>query len=148
MNPSKRILVVDDEPTILLLLRRILSEEGYEVVTANDGDEAIRLSESLSFDLFLIDLIMPRKDGIETILQLRTLKKNTPVVAMSGGWHAGTRNCLALAAKLGACATLAKPFDQKSLLGTLRSALKAVGLTASYPSHRERSCDDRHLCCA
>jgi DNA-binding response OmpR family regulator len=126
MNPVKRILVVDDEPTILFLLEQLLATEGYEVVTASDGDEAQRLSRSQWFDLFLIDLIMPGKDGIETILSLRTFRKNAPIIAMSGGWHGGTRNCLPLAGKLGACGTLAKPFDRETLLKTVRTTLESV----------------------
>ena len=92
MNPVKRILVVDDESKILFLLKHLLSAEGYEVVTASDGNEAHRLARAEWFDLFLIDLIMPGKDGIETILSLRALRKNAPIIAMSGGWQSGTGN--------------------------------------------------------
>ncbi len=124
MTSVKRILVVDDEPATLLLLAQILAAEGYEVVTASDGDEACRLTRSQWFDLFLIDLIMPFKDGIETILSLRTFQRRAPIIAMSGGWHVGAGNFLPLAGKLGACGTLAKPFDRETLLGTVRSALE------------------------
>jgi DNA-binding response OmpR family regulator len=126
MNPPKRILVVDDEPTIQFLLKQLLAAEGYEVVTASNGDEAERLSRTQWFDLFLIDLIMPRKDGIETILSLRTFRVSTPIIAMSGGWNEGTRSCLPLAGKVGACGTLAKPFDRDTLLGTIRSFLEGA----------------------
>lgn len=124
MSPSTRILIVDDEPMILNLLEQLLSSHGYEVTTALDGHEALRLARHQTFDLFLIDLIMPGKDGIETILALRKLRSKVPVIAMSGGWLGGTKNCLPLAEKLGACSTLAKPFDRGTLLGTIRSAVE------------------------
>ncbi|MEY3897935.1 MAG: hypothetical protein RLZZ214_3456 [Verrucomicrobiota bacterium] len=126
MNPVKRILVVDDEPRFLSLLEQLLAAEGYEVVTASNGDEAHRLSQAQWFDLFLIDLIMPGKDGIETILSLRTFRRNAPIIAMSGGWNGGAQNCLPLAGKLGACGTLAKPFDRDTLLRTVRTTLESV----------------------
>jgi len=126
MNPTLRILVADDEPTILILLKKILTTEGYEVTIASNGDEALHLSRTQWFDLFLIDLIMPGRDGIETILTLRSFRKNAPVIAMSGGWHDGSRSCLELAGKLGACSTLAKPFDRNSLIAAIESIMEAV----------------------
>lgn len=128
MKPEKRILVVDDEPVTLLLLEKLLATEGYDVVTADDGEAAHRLALNRSFDLFLIDLIMPRKDGIETILSLRASRQNAPIIAMSAGWLGGTRSCLPLAEKLGACRTLAKPFERQTLLDTVRSALGEMEL--------------------
>ena len=116
---AARILIVDDEPTILLLLGKLLTAEGYEVTTASSGDEAIRLAREHRFNLFLVDLIMPFKDGIETILALRARQRKTPIIAMSGGWNGGARTCLPLAAKLGACGTLAKPFDRDTLIGAI-----------------------------
>jgi DNA-binding response OmpR family regulator len=126
MNPAKRILVVDDEPTILFLLEQLLAAEGYEVVTASDGDEAHRLARTQWFDLFLVDLIMPRKDGIETILSLRSYRRNAPIIAMSGGWQGGSRTCLPLAGKLGAFSTLAKPFDRETLIMKVRMTLESA----------------------
>jgi len=123
MNPAKRILVVDDEPTILFLIKQLLTADGYEVVTASDGDEAERLSRTQWFDLFLNDLIMPYKDGLETIILLRSLRNNAPIIAMSGG-DGCTHICLPLAGKLGASATIAKPFDRHTLLRTVRSVLE------------------------
>lgn len=126
MNPVKRILVVDDDPAILFLLERLLAPEGYEVVTTSDGDEALHLSRSQWFDLFLIDMILPGKDGIETILSLRTLRRTAPIIAMSGGWHGGTRSYLPLAGKLGAFSTLAKPFDRETLIMKVRMTLESA----------------------
>lgn len=133
MNYIKRILVVDDETAILPLVEQILAAEGYEVVTATNGDEAHRLWRSQWFDLGLIDLIMPGKDGIETILMLRSSRKGIPIIAMSGGWHGGARNCLPLAAKLGVAGTLRKPFDRATLLEAIRSSLESVSRMPPHP---------------
>lgn len=124
MNPPPRILIADDDASILFVLDKILVAEGYEVSRAANGDEAVRLARGLRYDLFLIDLIMPHKDGIETILSLRASHRKVPVIAMSGGMGDGDRSCLPLAGTLGACRTLAKPFDREALLGAIRSALR------------------------
>lgn len=126
MNPALSILIVDDEPAILSLLEQLLAAEGFEVVTASSGDEAIQLSREIDFDLFLVDLIMPGKDGIETMLALRTRCQHTPVIVMSGGESGPAHNYLPLAVKLGASGTLAKPFDRKTLL-------EAIGRAAAKP---------------
>jgi len=134
MNPAKRILIVDDESDILILLELLLTAEGYEVVTTTDGDEANQLSRSQRFDLILVDLIMPIKDGIETILSLRASRVKAPIIAMSGGWLGGTKSCLPLAEKLGASGTLAKPFDRETLLRTVVSVLGTQGaVTPHFP---------------
>lgn len=127
MTPAKRILIVDDEPAILLLLEQLLSAEGYQVVTAADGHQAHLLARSQRFDLFLIDMIMPFKDGIETILSLRTLRSKAAIIAMSGGLQGGAGNYLPLAEKLGASASLAKPFNRQTLLTAVGSVLGAQG---------------------
>jgi CheY-like chemotaxis protein len=123
MTHPRRILVADDEPTIRFLLDKILTDEGYHVTTVSNGEEALRMSATHVFELFLIDLIMPGKDGIETILTLRAKRKHTPILAISGGWNDGANSCLPLAGKLGACGTLAKPFDRATLLDAVRREL-------------------------
>lgn len=119
MTQKTRILVADDESAIRFLLTEILTSQGYEVVTAADGVEALDIALSVDFDLVLMDLIMPRKDGIETMLALRTRRPFWPIIAMSGG----SRDYLPLAAKLGARSTLAKPFDGQTLLAAIESEL-------------------------
>lgn len=131
MNTASRILIVDDEPAILFLLEKILTSEGYQVSTAASGDEALAACREHWFDLVIIDLIMPVKDGIETMLSLRARQKHTPVVAMSGGWNGGVHNCLPLAGKLGACSTLAKPFDRAALM-------EVVGREVRKPRRAQR----------
>jgi CheY-like chemotaxis protein len=123
MNPNPKILIVDDESSIRYLLSELLSSCGYDVATASDGDEALRCVVQEDFDLVLIDLIMPRKDGIETILELHARRPDTPVIAMSGGMHCGSTNFLPLATKLGARRTLAKPFGGRELLEAVEAEI-------------------------
>lgn len=124
MNPTSRILVVDDDPAILYLLKILLAAEGYDVVCASSGNEALEYSRAEPFDLYLIDLIMPSMDGIETMLTLSSFRKDAKIIAMSGGWNGGVHNCLTLAEKLGAFSTLAKPFDKNTLINMIQSILE------------------------
>ena len=111
-----RILVVDDEEAIRNSVAEILEYEGYEVVQAADGQQAIRSLENLSFDLMLIDLIMPVTEGIETIRIVHKKYPDFKIIAMSGGGRVSPDNYLQIAAQFGANATIAKPFDREQLL--------------------------------
>ena len=119
MTPTHRILIADDEPAIRMLLAQLISAHGYEVKTAANGEEALRLAMFQDFDLALIDLLMPRKDGIETILEMRSRWPATRIIAMSGGIEGGGRNYLPLACKLGASRTLSKPFGGQEVLAAI-----------------------------
>jgi DNA-binding response OmpR family regulator len=118
---APRILVVDDEPYIRDLVREMLSMAGYEVEIAGNGNEAMVLFENGRFDLVLTDLMMPEKEGIETIQEMKLLAPELKIIAMSGRGGAGS--FLNVARHLGADAILAKPFDNAKLLGTIREVL-------------------------
>ncbi len=85
MKKSKKVLVVDDEADILDLLKYNLVKEGYEVRTASDGMESIKIAKSFKPDLVLLDIMMPRQDGVETCRQLREVKdlKNTHIIFLT-----------------------------------------------------------------
>jgi len=80
-----QILIIDDEATIRDLLVKILEREGYKTITAADGKEGIRIFRENPADLIITDLIMPEKEGIETIMELRRDFRDVKVIAMSGG---------------------------------------------------------------
>ena len=122
MKTNLKILVVDDESTMRLVVRHALAAQGHRVVTAADGEEAIRLAREESFDLILMDLLMPGTDGIEAIMTIRKEKPELRIVAMSGGWDGQRRNFLPLAARLGAIHTLAKPFGRDDLLKAVHAS--------------------------
>jgi two-component system cell cycle response regulator DivK len=117
----KRILVAEDRPASLELIRTVLEDAGYEVVEAIDGQEAVAKAKSTRVDLILLDLQMPRADGYEVLARLRrdTTFANTPIVALTASAMQGDRE-RALAA--GFSAYLAKPVD----LARLRSEVKRL----------------------
>ncbi len=114
------ILIVDDETTILQSLSGILSDEGYEILTATNGYEALKIIEKESPDLVLLDIWMPGIDGLET---LREIKKSNPflqVVIISG--H-GTIETAVKATKLGAYDFIEKPLSIEKVVVTINNAI-------------------------
>ena len=109
----KRILVIDDEPTALEVLRRILEVEGYKVVTAINGQDGLEQFKETPCDLVITDMVMPIKDGLQTILDLRKVEPNLPVIAVSGGGSISKERYLAVAGYLDKVMTVAKPFTVK-----------------------------------
>jgi len=110
------ILLIDDEPLVRQTLSQILQVAGHSTTLAGDGNEGLRLFELGRFDLVITDIIMPDREGIDTIMALRRLAPNVPIVAISGGGRTGNTDFLRVAASLGATATLRKPFDMNELL--------------------------------
>jgi DNA-binding NtrC family response regulator len=119
-----RILIIDDEAMIRDLLIKMLEREGYETMNASDGKEGIRLYRENPADLIITDLIMPEKEGIETIMELRRDYQDVKVIAMSGGGKIDPGTYLQIAKTLGAIETLAKPFDLKEVLKTVQELLE------------------------
>lgn len=78
-----KIMVVDDEKNILMLYKSELEEEGYEVITANSGKEALELFESQNPDLVTLDIMMPDIDGIQVLRQIKQKSPNTPVIMLT-----------------------------------------------------------------
>ena len=111
----KRILIIDDEQIVLEVLRKILELEGYEVVTAANGDEGLELFSQKPFDLVITDMVMPEKDGLQTILDLRKEDPDLAVIAMSGGGTISKERYLAVAGYLEGIITITKPFSLESI---------------------------------
>lgn len=118
-----KILIIDDEEQIRLLLRRILEAEGYEVVEAPDGNAGIQLYRKEPIDLIITDIFMPEKEGLETITELRRDYPDIKLIAMSGGGRTGNLDFLPMAGKLGALRTINKPFTRQDMLSAVREAL-------------------------
>ena len=92
---------------------------------ATDGIAGLAAQENAAFDLVITDLVMPGKEGIETIIELRRRAPQLRIIAMSGGGHGKAVDYLELAAKLGAKRTLAKPFSLEQLTATVTEALQS-----------------------
>jgi DNA-binding response OmpR family regulator len=121
-----RILIIDDEAMIRNLLVKILEREGYETVVASGGKDGIKIHRENPADLIITDLIMPEKDGLETIMELRRDFKDVKIIAMSGGGKIGSETYLQIAKTMGAIGTIAKPFHRKELLKTVQELLEYV----------------------
>jgi len=104
-----RILVVDDEEQVRLLLRIFLEKKGHEVIEAVDGEEGINLYRQTPTDLIITDLIMPKKDGLNMIMELKKEFPKVKIIAISGGGAIEPKRYLALAQGLGAGRILYKP---------------------------------------
>jgi DNA-binding response OmpR family regulator len=115
-----RILVIDDDDALRSVLRQLLEMEGYSVALACHGNEGLGLASERPFDLVITDLLMPVKEGIETIREISRRWPRTKIIAMSGGGVGQGGVYLDLAMKLGAGRMLAKPFDFPELLNTVK----------------------------
>ena len=111
-----RILVIDDDVQVRKMLRLTLAADGFDVIEAQDGKVAMRLFRQDPADLVITDLIMPEKEGIETIIELKRDYPGIKIIAISGGGRIDPKDYLYLAEKLGAQITLEKPFTRKEVL--------------------------------
>ncbi len=120
-----RILFVDDEPNVRQGLRRMLHpwSDTWDIAFAANGEEALDLMQCLPFDVVITDILMPEKDGLETIQELRRHYPDVKIVAVSGGGQRGNLYFLDIAKKLGAHCTLQKPFTPSELIKTIQELL-------------------------
>jgi CheY-like chemotaxis protein len=118
-----RILLIDDEVRLRKTIRLALQSMGHHVVEARHGAEALELIGEAVVDLVLTDLIMPEKDGLETIEVLRRQYPDVKIIAMSGGSVISASDYLKLAEGLGAARVLAKPFSHDELRLAVESVL-------------------------
>ena len=121
-----RILVVDDEEIIRFTLRQMLQKAGHEVFEAANGHVALKTFEDLGVDLVITDIIMPEKEGIETITEIRRRKPELKIIAVSGSaLESGL--LLSAARKLGADASLEKPIRRAELLDLVARLMAGQG---------------------
>jgi DNA-binding response OmpR family regulator len=116
-----RILVIDDDSRIRELLRQILEEAGYTVDEAPDGQVGIEMYAANPVDVVLLDIIMPEKEGIETIRELKSEFPDSRVIAISGGGRIRADNYLKVIRAFGAEYTFAKPVPRRELLDAISS---------------------------
>src|SRR3954452_19874294 len=120
-----RILIIDDDQLIRDVMARALEQAGYRVDVAVDGREGTQRFRAEHFDLVIVDIWMPEKDGLETLMEIRRNTPHAKVIAMSGGGRLGMTSPLEWAKRLGAVAVLVKPFSVVELLVTLRKATES-----------------------
>jgi two-component system response regulator HydG len=132
---SKAILVVDDEESHRMMLRAHLEEDGFEVVEASDGHEAVQRVENRFFDLVLIDIRMPKMDGMEALRQIKHFNPSIPVIMMTAY---GSIDSAVETLKSGAEDYLTKPLDMDELLIKVHRSLRFRQLEEENLLHRER----------
>lgn len=137
-RPAPRILLVEDQDTVRQVLRCILEDGGYQVIEARNGAEALPLCRLEKPDLVVTDLLMPDKDGLEIIAELRQVASGLPVLAITGGGHVGAALYLAVAETLGAALVLEKPFAGPVLLQAVATLLTSPPATPDGPSQSEQ----------
>ena len=121
-----RVLLIDDDATVRSALREMLLCSNYEVIETADGSNALSLYEKNEIDIIITDLVMPHKDGLQTILELKELHPQVKIIAMSAGMpdaNYSAKVLLPLAKGAGACSLLNKPCTLDELLETLSVAL-------------------------
>ncbi len=124
---KKKILVADDDAAVHLLLKRLLTEEGFEIIDAYDGTEVTSLANQEKPDLIVLDQKMPFKDGLEAFVELRSLPstKMTPVIVLTGS---GCDEDMIRSLNLGADDYMRKPFKPVELLVRIKSIIRKTSL--------------------
>lgn len=117
---TRKILLVDDDDGLRMALRRVMEREGYAVVEAGNGKQALEQLQGTEVSLVITDLIMPDSEGLELIFALHQTHPNLPVIAMSGGGHWAPEFHLDLARRVGAGHVFSKPFAVEDLLRKVR----------------------------
>ncbi|SEG26952.1 two-component system, OmpR family, response regulator MprA [Nonomuraea solani] len=130
MSELARLLVVDDEPALREALQSSLEFEGYKVVTANDGQQALEAVASEPYDAVLLDVMMPRLDGLTACRRLRASGNHIPVLMLTARDAVGDR---VSGLDAGADDYLVKPFELDELLARVRALLRRGALSAGTP---------------
>ena len=125
----KRILVVDDEERLCSLLRTYLTQEGFSVVTASGGREALRLARQESPDLIVLDVMMPEMDGYAFIREYKR-RQDAPIILLTARVEEADT---VLGLELGADDYVTKPFSPRVLVARIRAVLRRVGMEAPEP---------------
>jgi DNA-binding response OmpR family regulator len=112
----RKILVIDDDRLVRDTLVRVLERKGYQVLAAPDGWHGVEMFRHERPDLVITDIIMPEKEGLETIREIRGECSNAKIIAISGGARLGNMDYLEMAGKLGASEIISKPFDPTELV--------------------------------
>jgi two-component system alkaline phosphatase synthesis response regulator PhoP len=132
-----RILIVEDDRDIALGLEEDLARHGYEVATVGDGEKAVRSGKEDAWDLILLDLMLPRKDGFEVCQQLRLAGVKTPIIMLTAKTHEAEK---VLGLELGADDYVTKPFSPRELRARIHAILRRVA-EESRGTHRFGDCE-------
>lgn len=118
------ILLVDDDEQFRVMLSEALIGEGFLVREASDGFQGLKHYAEQPTDLVITDLVMPEKEGLEMIVEIKQLDSEVKIIAMSGGGRGSSQNYLKMAKAFGAQLVLAKPFSHHEILEAISQVLE------------------------
>ncbi len=118
-----KILIIDDDQMVSATIELLLLKAGHTVTLAGNGNLGVASFKESPADLIITDIIMPEKEGIETIQEIRALSAKVPIIAISGGGRTKNYDFLRMANKLGANEVLKKPFANDELLSLVNKCL-------------------------
>lgn len=125
------VLIADDDPMLRAIGAELLSGEGYRVLEAEDGDEALRIVEAETVDLIVLDMLMPNKDGIETIIELKRRRSSVRILAISSGGSMDVDSLLKPALAFGADRVMSKPLRISTFATTIAEMLSETTAASS-----------------
>ena len=128
------IIIVDDDPTVRAIAVEFLRDGEHAIVEAADGHEALRVLKAVPIDLMVLDMLMPQKDGLETLMEARQLYPDVRILAISSGGSMDANYLLAVAKTLGADAVLSKPLTA----ARFRQVVEGLLIPASTPQDQAR----------
>lgn len=126
----KRILIVDDEPVVVEVLQRYLVRDGFEVSSAADGSEALRIAERWAPDLIVLDLMLPVVDGLEVCKRIRR-QSSVPIIMVTAKGEESDR---IVGLEVGADDYVVKPFSPREIVARVRSVLRRAAVAPATPS--------------
>jgi DNA-binding NtrC family response regulator len=121
-----KILVIDDDPHCVALLKIAFERAGHTVISATDGMSGLKKACGEFFDLIITDVLMPEKDGLEFMIELKRHKPDVKVIAVSGGGILHAEDCLKMAKVFGAQHVMQKPFDINRMLQVAQELISAA----------------------
>lgn len=119
---STKVLIIDDDEILNEMIAVLLQSHSFETISAFNGKEGVDALRNEGIDLVITDIIMPDKEGLQTIREIKSISPQTPIVAISGG---GKNNAdyLSMAGLMGADRTFRKPFDHEEFLTAINELL-------------------------
>ena len=128
---KRKILVIDDEADICEMTKLLLEKVGHEVSWTTDSRQVAKLMQEHNFEVVITDMLMPNKDGLEVMAELRRLQPGVRIIASSGGGRVSSQSYLHIARKSGAHALLSKPFTLSELLACIDEAFQDLPVAAT-----------------